>query len=743
MASFTPVTSEGSVQTPLIQYNLCGLEPAVQYRLDISAMTSRNMYGEASSVNFWTEVGTPNIPPRPVFVSQDFTYITIQIGPVFFKDGPISGYFIVVDPVIQENARKRRKRATLPNPVVAIPLSGFTAAFIPPEDLTHTTTFVVGDGIVYGGYENRVLENFTQYHISFVVASSLDGVTKFAFSQMADPVYTGPTPPTTSSTSTTMETTNPPTTTTTQTTTTVTTTTQSLTSTTEGDAGAGLGLIIGIVLAFLVLVILLIIIIVCCWRKNVQNKQQKHGDKAWLTYYTKNFPANEVQKDVKQGMWTDTFTLEQNRKPIINQESKYNPEDLQVSDIHHNRPKILFDEEYRRLPYGQKFPWKIAMKKGSKERNRFDHLLAYDHSRVVLQNREETDYINASYVQGYNKKNAYIAGQSPFNTNTVYDFWYMIYQENVTQVLFLARLTEDGIVKCEQYWPNAGAVQYRDIVVRHIETELYADFVVRIFDVLLEGKSLKRVTQYHYTVWPDHGVPDDPIPLLFFRLKVRMDKDAISQAPVLVHCGTGVSRTAVYIALDAILEEAKVEHSVNVFKYCNTMRHCRVNMIRTLKQYVFLYDALFEALITNYNLIGDNLKVNYRQLSKVNPINDKSYFREQFEVLEKYTPALTDTECQTGLLEVNKLKNRFSTILPPDQYRPVLKTPGGLGRTDYINGVFVDSYRNRNSYIVTQTPAQNTAIDFWKMVYDYKVSASSAICIKVFFLCWNNYMKTG
>ena len=398
---------------------------------------------------------------------------------------------------------------------------------------------------------------------------------------------------------------------------------------------------------------------------------------------------------------------------------------MQVADIHHNSPKISFDEEYRKLPHGQHFPWKVAMRRENVNKNRFEHLLAYDHSRVILKDMDEeadeSDYINANYINGFTKQKAYIAAQSPFNQDTVYEFWYMIYTEDITQVVFVARLMEDGVVKCEKYWPDAGTFQTDDISVRFVEVELYASFVVRQFDVMIEGKDIKRVTQYQFTKWPEHGVPDDPIPFLDFRRKVRTDIDSVSKSPILVHCGTGISRTAVFMAVDSLLDQAKLEHSVNVFKYCQTMRHMRTNMIRTLKQYKFVYDTLFEALITNYNSVGSNLKVNYRQLSKVNPITDKSYFREQFEVLEKYMPETPASEFKVAQTDANSSKNRYGAIVPPEKYRVVLRTQGGLSRSDYINAVFVDSYLCTDAYIVTQTPLENTVYDFWKMIYDYEV----------------------
>ena len=152
---------------------------------------------------------------------------------------------------------------------------------------------------------------------------------------------------------------------------------------------------------------------------------------------------------------------------------------------------------------------------------------------------------------------------------TMCDFWAMVYQEGVSHIVFMARLTEDGIVKCEQYWPDAGLETYGHVTVRHVASRHFADFSQRTFDISAQGLHTQRVTQYQFTAWPDHGTPEDPIPLYEFRTMIRARATA---GPLLVHCGTGVSRAAVFIAVDSLLEQAREEHVVNVFNFCNKMR---------------------------------------------------------------------------------------------------------------------------------------------------------------------------
>lgn len=143
-------------------------------------------------------------------------------------------------------------------------------------------------------------------------------------------------------------------------------------------------------------------------------------------------------------------------------------------------------------------------------------------------------------------------------------------------------------------------------------------------------------------------------------------------------------------------------------------------MVRTLKQYKFIYDVLFNALLVRNYVVGENMLEIYRQLQKTDPKNDKSYFRQQYETLEKITPELSPAICKKSVLLENADKNRVVTSLAPDKYRPVLKSGA------YINAVYFDSYSQRNNYIVTQDPLQETVDDFWELVYEHKVASASS-----------------
>lgn len=82
-----------------------------------------------------------------------------------------------------------------------------------------------------------------------------------------------------------------------------------------------------------------------------------------------------------------------------------------------------------------------------------------DCTRVILNNYEGGNYINANYVNmeisGTGIINRYIATQGPLS-NTVADFWHMVLQSESRLIVMLTTVTERGRVKCHQYWPTKG-----------------------------------------------------------------------------------------------------------------------------------------------------------------------------------------------------------------------------------------------------------------------------------------------
>jgi protein tyrosine phosphatase len=384
-----------------------------------------------------------------------------------------------------------------------------------------------------------------------------------------------------------------------------------------------------------------------------------------------------------------------------------------------------FKHEYESLSHGLKMKCDIARKPENKLKNRYGNIVAYDHSRVVLHCESDdphSDYINADYIDAYRKPKSFIATQGP-TKYTLNDIWRMTWQHNSHRIVMVTNLVEDGRHKCEQYWPDHGSKMYGDIKVDIKDVEQLADFTLRTFDIV-KGHIARTVHQFHFTAWPDHGVPSYATSLLTFRKKVRSFDDP-TMGPIIVHCSAGVGRTGTFIAIDYLLEQARVEGQVDIYGCVAAMRNMRVNMIQTLEQYIFVHDALLEALkCGDTSILCVDFRRRYSELLKHNPDTGKQRLQEEFMLLNLMSPAIDRRPCRDAVDAENLQKNRTREVLPVDNLaRPYLVTyiPGA---TDYINAVFCDGYRQKDAFIVTQMPLPSTVMDFWTMVYDHEVKAA-------------------
>ncbi|XP_059471276.1 uncharacterized protein LOC132194170 isoform X2 [Neocloeon triangulifer] len=92
------------------------------------------------------------------------------------------------------------------------------------------------------------------------------------------------------------------------------------------------------------------------------------------------------------------------------------------------------------------------------------------------------------------------------------------------------------------------------------------------------------------------------------------------------------------------------------------------------------------------------------------------------EYLEKMIAREKSKPCNAGKSRENKLKNRFGNLAAFDETRVKLYFQAGIDQNDYINANFIEGYKKAKAYIATQGPKENTLIDFWRMVWQEKVS---------------------
>ncbi|XP_032386339.1 receptor-type tyrosine-protein phosphatase S isoform X4 [Etheostoma spectabile] len=549
-----------------------------------------------------------------------------------------------------------------------------TARFTPA---TLPAFFTLGDQLDYGGFENRALEPGQEY--VFFILAELNSTTgkMYVASPYTDPVIAPDSDP------------------------------QPL------DAGDGLIWVVGPVLA--VVFIICIVIAILLYKNSKPDSKRKDsepGTKSLLN--NAEMMAHHPTDPVEMRRINFQTPGMMSHPPIPISELAEHIELLKAND------NLRLSQEYESIDPSQQFTWEHSNLEVNKPKNRYANVIAYDHTRVILAPIEGilgSDYLNANYIDGYRKQNAYIATQGPL-AETFGDFWRMVWEQRAASVVMMTRLEEKSRIKCDQYWPSRGTETYGMIQVTLLDTMELATFCVRTLSLHKSGCSERReVRQFQFTAWPDHGVPEYPTPFLNFlrRVKACNPPDA---GPIIAHCSAGVGRTGCFIVIDAMLERIRHERTVDIYGHVTLMRSQRNYMVQTEDQYSFIHEALLEAVACGNTEVAARSLYSYMQkLSKVETGEHITGMELEFKRLAN-TKAHT-SRFVTANLPCNKFKNRLVNIMPYETTRVCLQPIRGLEGSDYINASYIDGYSNRKGYIATQGPLAETTEDFWRMLWEH------------------------
>jgi protein tyrosine phosphatase/Ca2+-binding EF-hand superfamily protein len=255
---------------------------------------------------------------------------------------------------------------------------------------------------------------------------------------------------------------------------------------------------------------------------------------------------------------------------------------------------------------GMDQPTDVATLDVNTSKNRYAQIIPFDHKRVVLDDGQEGDYINASWVSGFHNTQRYIVAQGPIS-NTVIDFWRMIWQEKVDVVVKLTKEVENGEEKSLRYWPDPNeepATKDMKFVnggwhfsITHISTERHESYTIRMFDVQC-NEEMKTITQFCYDTWPDGRVPVTVHEFIHFRETVKMASDRTA-SPILLHCSGGNGRSGTYAVIDRVLdavEKGIKSKDLNIDFTIRSTLLCRLFMVQTETQYEFCFEAVLDGV---------------------------------------------------------------------------------------------------------------------------------------------------
>ncbi|XP_044197115.1 receptor-type tyrosine-protein phosphatase delta-like isoform X29 [Thunnus albacares] len=678
------------VDGKLTQKLITGLQPETQYSF---LLTNRGNSAGGLQHRVSTMTAPDILRTKPYLIGKTNSdgMVTVELPSVQTSER-VRGYFIVVVPLKKQRTGKFFKPWDNPDEMNLEELlkeinrtsrglrfrrqaepKAYIAAYF--KDLPKE--FTLGDGKIYGDFENKQLQNGQEYIFFVLAVLEMSENIMYATSPYSDPVVSADIDP------------------------------QPII-----DEEEGLIWVVGPVLA--VVFIICIVIAILLYKSKPDRKRAESEARKGSLPNSKEMPLHHPTDPVELRRLNFQTPGMASHPPIPIMDLADHLERLKAND------NLKFSQEYESIDPGQQFTWEHSNLEVNKPKNRYANVIAYDHSRVLLSAIDGipgSDYINANYIDGYRKQNAYIATQGSL-PETFGEFWRMIWEQRSAIVVMMTKLEERSRVKCDQYWPTRGTETYGLIQVTLLDTVELATYCVRTFALFKNGSSEKReVRQFQFTAWPDHGVPEHPTPFLAFlrRVKACNPPDA---GPMVVHCSAGVGRTGCFIVIDAMLERIKHEKTVDIYGHVTLMRAQRNYMVQTEDQYVFIHDALQEAVNCGTTEVpARNLYAYIQKLTQIEGGENVTGMELEFKRLAN-TKAHTSRFISANL-PCNKFKNRLVNIMPYESTRVCLQPIRGVEGSDYINASFIDGYRQQKAYIATQGPLAETTEDFWRMLWEH------------------------
>ncbi|XP_076800966.1 uncharacterized protein LOC143445616 isoform X2 [Clavelina lepadiformis] len=494
----------------------------------------------------------------------------------------------------------------------------------------------------------------------------------------------------------------------------------------SGGASPNLGYVPGIVIILIVIVVTLFLMYrrrVWIFKKPILDfnfaRDSNVRPTSLSTQRRLSFPRNDVFTSSNEVIYV-------NQNQVEDGFAKYDIPGRVILNIYASKRRnddLMFLDEFQtslvELVREQPLSTNIAKHTENIKKNRFKNISPIDDARVklsLLPDQPQSDYINASFIDGYSQTAKFIAAQGP-KENTMNDFWRMVFEQRCKVIVMVTQLKEGYKNKCEQYWPNPGEEKtFGDIIVRTNNEVFFGDYICRhLCAKSIASKDVMEITQFQYVNWPDHGIPPTTSSLLRLH-RAAINAQTRDSGPLLVHCSAGVGRTGTFIALDILSEQMEHEEKINVFRTIYEMRMKRTEMVQSLAQYVYIHKLLAEVFLFGKTDVDvSEFSIYQTNLNKCMEHSEQTtVMQTQFALLGEVPPSFTETS--KAKKPANKNLNLVPGILPYDHNLAYVGMTSEDKEVPYLNASNIPAYNAGYSFIIAQDPVPANIHLFWRSV---------------------------
>ncbi|XP_065159370.1 receptor-type tyrosine-protein phosphatase mu-like [Atheta coriaria] len=205
--------------------------------------------------------------------------------------------------------------------------------------------------------------------------------------------------------------------------------------------------------------------------------------------------------------------------------------------------------------------------------------------------------LDACYINSPLGDKEYILGLAP-TTSLQYQFWKMIIDEKVENIVLFASMEDIKNEKFAKYWPDHcsnKSVSYSDGCSK-IKITILADKRSSSYDMhhfkIEQASTVVKTRFWHFTNCDKRGTSRHLDSFLLFLQGLQFIERSL-QHPILVHsiCGLNAS-TDLFILLDICIRQAKQDGVVDMCYQVRKLRTQQPNCIATVEEYLFAHQYL-------------------------------------------------------------------------------------------------------------------------------------------------------